>query len=161
MCLWMFFVLNRFEDVESRNIHRSFVGWTGRSSALFNFRRLRGFGLSADGPGKAAWQATRRCTGRQPTATSRLRSFCSPKVPRWTPRTTMARGLKVMGSRAQKSSLRFGAPQKVFRAWNSWILRTIDALNIKGLQHLLVNVVVLLDLNFQTAHEFAPAMRGK
>ena len=29
MCLWLFFVLNRFEDVESRNIHRSFVGWTG------------------------------------------------------------------------------------------------------------------------------------
>ena len=36
------------------------------------------------------------------------------------------------------------------------ILRTMDALNIKGLQHLLVNVVVLLDLNFQTTNEFAP-----
>ena len=31
----------------------------------------------------------------------------------------------------------------------------------KGLQHLLVNVVVLLDLNFQTTQEFAPAIRGK
>ena len=36
------------------------------------------------------------------------------------------------------------------------ILRTMDALNIKGLQHLLVNVVVLLDLNFQTTNEFVP-----
>ena len=34
----------------------------------------------------------------------------------------------------------------------------MDALYIKGLQHL---VVVLLDLNFQTTNEFAPAMRGK
>ena len=36
------------------------------------------------------------------------------------------------------------------------ILRTMDALNMKGLQHLLVNVVVLLDLNFQTTNEFVP-----
>ena len=34
----------------------------------------------------------------------------------------------------------------------------MDALYIKGLQHL---VVVLLDLNFQTTNEFVPAMRGK
>ena len=27
---------------------------------------------------------------------------------------------------------------------------------MKGLQHLLVNVVVLLDLNFQTTNEFVP-----
>ena len=37
-------------------------------------------------------------------------------------------------------------------------LRAMDTLNIKGLQHLLVNVVVLLDLNLQTTNEFA---RGK
>ena len=36
------------------------------------------------------------------------------------------------------------------------VLCTMDALNIKGLQHLLVNVVELLDLNFQTTNEFVP-----
>ena len=45
-------------------------------------------------------EVRRRCTTRRATATSRLRSFWSPKAPRWTPRGTMARGLKVMGSRA-------------------------------------------------------------
>ena len=55
-------------------------------------------------PGKPP-EAERRCTGRRALATSRLQGFCSPKAPRSTPRTTMARGLKVMGSRAQKSSL--------------------------------------------------------
>ena len=63
-------------------------------------------------PGKPP-EATRRCTMRRAAAKSRLRSFWSRKAPQWTPRTTMARGLKA-GSRAQKSSLRFGAPQKVF-----------------------------------------------
>ena len=29
------------------------------------------------------------------------------------------------------------------------------------IQHVLVNIVVLLDLNFQTTQEFAPAIRGK
>ena len=47
VCLWMFFVLNRFEDVESRNIHRSFVGWTGTELSfvqLSSSPRLRPLG---------------------------------------------------------------------------------------------------------------------
>ena len=47
VCLWLFFVLNRFEDVESRNIHRSFVGWTGTELSLVQLSsspRLRPLG---------------------------------------------------------------------------------------------------------------------
>ena len=165
VCLWLFvivfFALNSFEDVESRNIHRSFVGWTGTELSFpTTFVVSAASASRPTAPGKPP-EATRRCTWRRATATSRLRSFCSPKGPQWTPRTTMARGLQwwEAGRRNRVSDL--GHLRRFFRAWNSWILRTMDALNIKGLQHLLVNVVVLLDLNFQTAHEFAPAMRGK
>ena len=43
------------------------------------------------------------------------------------------------------------------------ILRTMDTINSKGVQHLLVNVVVFLDLNIQTTifNEFAPAIKGR
>ena len=42
----------------------------------------------------------------------------------------------------------------------------MDGFRIKGLQHILVNVDVYLDLNFQTTtvmvtNDFAPAIRGK
>ena len=50
--------------------------------------------------GKSRPEATRRCTWRRPKATSRLQSCCWAKAPRWTPRTTMARGLNP-GSRAR------------------------------------------------------------
>ena len=44
-------------------------------------------------------------------------------------------------------------------------LRAMDGFRIKGLQHILVNVSVYLDLNFQTTvmvtNDFAPAIRGK
>ena len=79
-----------------------------------NFRRLRGFGLFAvAAPGKPP-EARRRCTGRHTTATSRLRSFCSRQAPRWTPRTTMARGLKVTGSRARNRVSDLGHLKKFF-----------------------------------------------
>ena len=48
---------------------------------------------AADGPGKAP-EAKRRSTGQHLAARSRLQSSCSPKAPRWTPRGTMARGLR-------------------------------------------------------------------
>ena len=48
---------------------------------------------AADGLGKA-FEARRRCTTRRSSATSRLQSFCSQKGPWWTPRRTMARGLR-------------------------------------------------------------------
>ena len=42
-------------------------------------------------PGKKAPEAKRRCTMRHAKATAQLRSFCFQKVPRWTPRTSLAR----------------------------------------------------------------------
>ena len=111
----MFFVLNRFEDVESRNIHRSFVGGTGTELSIPTTfvvsRAVCTFAVAA--PGKPP-EVRRRCTWRRTTATSRLRSFCSPKGPRSTPRTTMAWGLKA-GSRARSPvSLTWGTSVRRF-----------------------------------------------
>ena len=107
----MFFVLNRFEDVESRNIHRSFVGGTGTElSILTTFVVSAASASRPTAPGKPP-EASRRCTWRRTTATSRLQSFCSPKGPRSTPRTTMAWGLKA-GSRARSPvSLTWGTSE--------------------------------------------------
>ena len=108
----MFFALNSFENVESKTfIVRLSVERDGAQLCSTSVVSAASASRST-APGKPP-EAKRRCTGRRTSAASRLRSFCSPKGPRWTPRTTKARGLKA-GSRGQKSSLRLGAPQKVF-----------------------------------------------
>ena len=99
-----------------QNIHRSFVGWTGGAPHSHHFRRLRGlFPFARRKPtaarrlsGKKAPEVGRRSTWRRATATSRLRSFCSRKAPRWTPRTTAAR-----------ASIREGARHRVSPTWGA------------------------------------------
>ena len=85
-----------------QNIHHSFVGWTGTELTCWQLSSsLRRIGTcavirqkptAADGPGKPP-EAKRRCTLRRGTAALRLQSCYSAKAPRWTPQTTMARGL--------------------------------------------------------------------
>ena len=59
-------------------------------------------------------EASRRCTRRRGTATSRLRSCCSPKAPRWTPRRTTA-GASNAGKQAPDIEVSpTWAPQKAF-----------------------------------------------
>ena len=91
------FCFEQFEDVESKScIVRLLV------EQLNGYRAQRRLGLcafvapeatAADGPGKAP-EAKRRFTWQRNTAASRLQSFCFRKASRWTPRTTMAWGLK-------------------------------------------------------------------
>ena len=84
LCLWTYFALNRFEEVESKAfIVRSLVEPVELSCPQ----------LWPTAPWKPP-EAKRRCTWRQATGTWRLRSSCCPKRPQWTPRPTMARGLK-------------------------------------------------------------------
>ena len=56
-------------------------------------------------------EAERRSTSRRITATSRLQSSCSRKEPRWTPRTTGARGL---GGTARNPGSNLGHLNKIF-----------------------------------------------
>jgi len=62
---------------------------------------------------RKAPEAKRRCTLRRATATSRLRSFCSQKAPRWTPRTNMA-GASIREAGARNRGLELGALQNIF-----------------------------------------------
>ena len=56
--------------------------------------------------GEKAPEAKRRCTVRRATATSRLRSCCSRKAPRWTPRPTVAgASMREAGARNRVSNL--------------------------------------------------------
>ena len=59
-------------------------------------------------------EATRRCTWRPTGATLRLRSSCCPKVPRWTPRTSLARGLKSAKHVSEIPSPTWGTSKKFF-----------------------------------------------
>ena len=63
-------------------------------------------------------EAKRRCTRRNSTAASRLRSFCSRKAPRWTPRRTTARAsIREAGARHRVSPT-WGASKK---SWEQMI----------------------------------------
>ena len=124
MCLRLFvniFCFGHFEDAESETfivrlsvepVELSFVQLSS-SPRLRPLDRRPLEATVADGPGKAP-EAKFRCMGRRSTATSRLQSFCSQKAPRWTPRTTMARGLKG-GRRARNPvSLAWSISEKFF-----------------------------------------------
>ena len=108
--------------LEVQNIHRSFVGWTSNRAQHYPPLPSSSHGASASAPRRLrrkptaaptafqekAPEATRRCTLRRPSARSQLRSCCSPKAPRWTPRGTMARASNP-GSRHLR---------RLFRDWN-------------------------------------------
>ena len=84
-----FFALNRFEDVGSK----TFIVPSSVVSVELSCPRL-----PSSSPGNGVFaqlpEAKRRSTLRPSWARSPLRSFCSQKGPRWTPRTIGARGLK-------------------------------------------------------------------
>ena len=74
---------------------------------------------------RKAPEAERRCTLRRATATSRLRSFWSPKVPRWTPRATVARAsIREAGARNRVSNLGH------FKIWQKWFGLEITAFSV-------------------------------
>ena len=110
--LWLFviiFCFEQFEDVESKIFIVRLSLERVQSSAVHNFRP---HGASASSP-----EAKRRCTWRRSPARSRLQSSCSQKEPRWTPRTTVARGLRAM---ARNPVSNLGHLNNVFRDWNLW-----------------------------------------
>ena len=111
--------MNSFEDVESKTFIVPLSVDRVESSACPQRTSSPG-GASASAPrrlrrkptaarrvsAKKPPEAERRCTWQQwqqPSAASRLRSSCSPKAPRWTPRTTTAGCLNP--GRRQTSSL--------------------------------------------------------
>ena len=112
-----------------QNIHRSFVAWTGIEQCMPTTCVVPGASASVPrrppeahsgqtGFREKAPEATRRSTGRRKMATSRLQSSCCQKVPPWTPRRTMARGLNP-GSRARyRVSLTWGDSTKCWEQWS-------------------------------------------
>ena len=99
MCLWMWTVLKMWSQKHSLFVCR-LTGYRAQHSHHFR-RPPRRIGLCAPsssteahsgqtGFRRKAPEAKRRCTRRRPMATSRLRSCCWAKAPRWTPRTPAA-----------------------------------------------------------------------
>ena len=97
-----------------------------RAQHSHHFRCLRGLCAlvppeahsGPDGfPAKKPPEVGRRCTGRRTTATSRLRSCCWAKAPRWTPRKTTA-GASKAGRPQTSRSRRLGHFRRLFRDWN-------------------------------------------
>ena len=99
-CVWIYFALHSSKLLSQK--HSSFVcRLNGHRAQLptTSVRHPRRLGLravvrrkptAADGFPEKPPEAERRCTWRRKMARSRLRSFCFQKVPRWTPRRTMA-----------------------------------------------------------------------
>ena len=125
------FALEQFWRCGVQIIHRSFVGWAGYIKLRIPTTSVVLPGASASAPrrlprkptaarglsGEKAPEAGRRWTRPHSTATSRLQSFCSPKVPRWTPRTTLARASIREGAR-HRVSLSWGASKKCSDQWS-------------------------------------------
>ena len=104
----MYFALNSLKSKTVgrcwvQNIHRSFVGWTGMELS-FPTTFVPGSHSGRPAAGKPP-EAGHRSTWRRAGARSRLPSFWFRKAPRWTPRTSMARGLNPGSRRQKKSSL--------------------------------------------------------
>ena len=129
----MLFCFAQFKAVESKNIHHSFVGWTGiELSCPQRSSSPRRIGLRAvvrrkptvaDGfPGKSAWGSTPLHWAAEKGQVAAAELLLS-KGAAVDAKKDDGRGLNP-GSRRQKSSLELGALQnltKMFRAWNCCI----------------------------------------
>ena len=110
-----------------KNIHHSFVGWTGIQRSCPQLpsspRRIGLCAVVRRKPtvarrvcGEKAPEVKRRCTRQRGAATSQLWSFWSPEAPRWTPRATVARAsIREAGARNRVLNLgHFKIWQKCF-----------------------------------------------
>ena len=117
-----------------QSIHRSFVGWTGGAQLPTTIVVLPP-------------EAKRRCAWRQATATWRLRSSFCPKRPKWTPRPTMARGLKASqaggpygGSLTRCLWRKWNFGKNVAFSANVWQSRGFPPLNIRPMTNANVGI---------------------
>ena len=118
----VFFALNSFEDVESKAFIVPLSVERELSIPTTFVVLPRRLGLCAVVPPEAhsgqtasrekAPEVELRCTRRRGTATSRLRSCCSPKAPRWTPRTSTARASTREAGARHRVSPTWGASKK-------------------------------------------------